>query len=278
MDRMELGNPRDPLLLQVLPDWAESNAVPGYVDDPLAEHDYRRVPGLLHKYQGRALLITTGSCPVHCRYCFRRHYPYSDEPRRPEEWEPALQAIAADESIHEVLLSGGDPLMLPDSRLQVLCDALAAIPHLSRLRVHTRMPIVLPSRVTAELIATLRSNRLTAIVVVHANHAHEIAGTCARALREMVEAGLVVLNQSVLLRGVNDSADALEALCERLIDLGVIPYYLHQLDAVRGAAHFECDVDLGRRLVAELRERLPGYAVPRFVREIPGEPSKLSLA
>ena len=235
-------------------------------------------PGLLRKYAGRALLITTGSCPVHCRYCFRRHYAYSDEPGRFEEWLPALEAIAADPSIHEVLLSGGDPLMLQNSRLAELCDALDAVPHVRRVRVHTRMPVVVPERVTPGLIELLSSRRMAPIVVVHLNHPSEIAEDSRKALRGMVRAGIPVLSQSVLLRGINDSSATLAELFEQLIDLGVMPYYLHQLDPVRGAAHFETKVELGRKLIAELRERLPGYAVPRFVREVPGGRFKEPLA
>jgi EF-P beta-lysylation protein EpmB len=275
--RMRPGDPADPLLRQVLPLGAELTSVAGFFGDPVADACARRAPGLLHKYAGRALLIATGACAVHCRYCFRRHYPYGQEPRRIDDWQPALDTIAADSSLHEVILSGGDPLMLTDARLRHLCQALDAVPHLNRLRIHTRLPIVLPDRITPELIDLLRNSRLTPIVVVHANHPHEVAADCAGALRTLVRSGLTVLNQSVLLRGINDSADALAALCERLVDLGVLPYYLHQLDRVTGAAHFEVSEEAGRTLIAELRRRLPGYAVPHYVREIPGEPHKSPL-
>ena len=276
--RMRPGDPLDPLLLQVLPQAAELLPVDGFRTDPLEEQACHVAPGLLRKYAGRALLITTGSCPVHCRYCFRRHYAYSDEPGRFEEWLPALEAIAADPSIHEVLLSGGDPLMLQNSRLAELCDALDAVPHVRRVRVHTRMPVVVPERVTPGLIELLSSRRMAPIVVVHLNHPSEIAEDSRKALRGMVRAGIPVLSQSVLLRGINDSSATLAELFEQLIDLGVMPYYLHQLDPVRGAAHFETKVELGRKLIAELRERLPGYAVPRFVREVPGGRFKEPLA
>ncbi len=268
--RMRTGDPLDPLLLQVLPEAAELRPVEGFRPDPLEEQAFHVAPGLLQKYAGRALLITTGSCPVHCRYCFRRHYAYSEEPAGFEEWRPALEAIAADPSIHEVLLSGGDPLMLTNVRLRELCAALDAIRHVRRLRVHTRMPVVLPERVTPGLIELFLSRRMTTIVVVHVNHPSEIAEDSGNALREMVRAGIPVLSQSVLLRGINDSSATLAELFERLVDLGVMPYYLHQLDPVQGAAHFETKVDLGRTLIRELRERLPGYAVPRYVREVPG--------
>ena len=276
--RMTPGDPRDPLLLQVLPRAEELDDPAGFVDDAVGDAAARVVPGLLHKYAGRALLIATGACAIHCRYCFRRHYPYGDEPKRLEDWQPALDYLASDRSIHEVLLSGGDPLLLNDDRLAWLVDRLAEIPHLRRLRIHTRLPVVLPDRVTAGLIDLLRATRLTPFVVIHANHARELVADAADAVRELVRAGISVLNQAVLLRGVNDSVDALAALCERLIDLGVLPYYLHQLDRVRGTSQFEVPVEEGRRLVAAVRARLPGYAVPEYVCEQPGEPHKTPLA
>ena len=275
--RMRPGDVSDPLLRQVLPLGEELNDVPGFVSDAVDDKAARTAPGLLRKYQGRALLILTGACAIHCRYCFRRHYSYDDEPRRLDDWEPALDAIASDESIHEVLLSGGDPLMVTDRRLGELLSRLSAIPHLRRLRIHSRLPIVLPDRVCDELIALLTTSRLTPIMVVHANHPQEISGDCASALRLLVRSGVTTLNQAVLLRGINDDIDVLQELCERLIDLGVVPYYLHQLDRVRGAAHFEVDEAVGRDLIAELRRRLPGYAVPRYVREEAGWPSKRPL-
>jgi EF-P beta-lysylation protein EpmB len=275
--RMRHGDPADPLLRQVLPVGEELIDVPGFVDDPVGDAAARTVPGLLHKYRGRALLIATGSCAVHCRYCFRREYPYGQEPRRLEDWGPAFEAVAADESLHEVILSGGDPLMLTDARLAEMIARLAAIPHLRRLRVHSRLPIVLPDRVTSELIDVLRGSRLTPIMVVHANHPAEIADDCREALVTLVQSGITALNQAVLLRGINDDADVLTELCERLIDVGVLPYYLHQLDRVRGAGHFEADVDHGTELIEQLRERLPGYALPRYVREVAGEDAKVPV-
>lgn len=275
--RMEPGNPHDPLLRQVLPLDAETHDTPGFVSDALDESSARRAPGLLQKYAGRALLITTGTCAVHCRYCFRRHYPYGDEPRQMDHWEPAFGALAGDASIHEVLLSGGDPLVLSDRRLAELCGRLEAIPHLRRLRIHTRLPIVLPDRVTPALVSLLQSTRLTPVLVMHANHARELSGDCAAAVRTLVRAGLTALNQAVLLAGVNDTADAQTELCERLIDLGVVPYYLHQLDRVAGTAHFEVAEEAGRAIIAELRRRLPGYAVPQYVREEPGAAHKVPV-
>ena len=277
LQRMRPGDPQDPLLQQVLPTGQELLPVPGFVQDAVGDHQSRPVPGLLHKYQGRALLIATGACAVHCRYCFRRHYPYSDEPKRIDDWRPALDYLAAHPDIHEVLLSGGDPLLLTDQRLADLVELLAAIPHLKRLRWHTRLPIVLPSRVTSEWLELLTRQGLPSIVVVHANHAQELQADCAEALQRLVEGGVLVFNQAVLLRGVNDSVEALAALSERLLELRVVPYYLHQLDRVHGTAHFEVPPDEGRRLMEELRQRLPGYAVPRYVQELAGEPYKTRL-
>lgn len=277
LDRMERGNPDDPLLRQVLPVDVEFQEFPGDLADPVGDDSATRAPGLLQKYAGRSLLITSGACAVHCRYCFRRHFPYADSPRRLEDWAPALQALREDPSIQEVLLSGGDPLTLTDRRLFALIDELEKVPHLRRLRIHTRLPIVLPSRITGEFIACLQNSRLTPYIVVHANHAREIAGDCARVLQRLVRAGLTTLNQAVLLRGVNDSAEALTELCEQLIDLGVLPYYLHQLDRVKGAGHFEVPDATAHALIREVRRRLPGYAVPQLVREIAGEAHKTPL-
>ncbi|MBI1345614.1 EF-P beta-lysylation protein EpmB [bacterium] len=275
--RMQRGNPDDPLLRQVLPLDAEFTEVSGFVADPVDDDAARKAPGLLQKYAGRALLITTGACAIHCRYCFRRHYPYAEEPRQLADWEPAFQAIEDDASLQEVLLSGGDPLMLTDARLSAFLDRLETIPHLKRLRIHTRLPIVLPSRVTTDLIERMQTSRLTVFVVLHANHPSELVGDCADMVRQLVRSGITTLNQAVLLRGVNDDIASLTMLCERLIDLGVLPYYLHQLDRVQGAAHFAVSDEVGVSLVYELRRRLPGYAVPEFVREVAGAASKLPV-
>lgn len=272
--RMTPGDPHDPLLRQVLPAADEQSVVPGFVTDAVDDEAARKAPGLLQKYHGRVLLIAAGSCAIHCRYCFRRHYPYGEEPKRLDDWAPALQAIEQDATIHEVILSGGDPLMLSDERLARLVEQLDSIPHLTRLRIHSRLPIVLPDRVNSELLDTLRSSRLQPVMVVHANHPHEIAGDCEESLRRLVRSGIPTLNQAVLLRGVNDTVEALAGLCERLVDVGVIPYYLHLLDRVAGTAHFEVSEARGQTLITELRGRLPGYAVPQLVREIAGEPSK----
>jgi EF-P beta-lysylation protein EpmB len=275
--RMKPGDPDDPLLRQVLPLTDEMADVPGFVTDPVDDHAATRQAGLLQKYQGRVLLVVTGTCAVHCRYCFRRHFPYDEAPRFPTEWEPTFDEIAADTSLREVILSGGDPLTLVDATLAAMIERLEAIPHLRRLRIHTRLPIVIPERVTDELVAMLHNSRLTPIVVLHANHANELDRHVAAAITKLAEAGVLLLNQAVLLAGVNDTVEALATLCERLIDLRVFPYYLHQLDRVAGAAHFEVPVSTGRQLVEKLRARLPGYAVPHYVQEIAGALSKTNL-
>lgn len=275
--RMRSRDPQDPLLRQVLPLGEEEAVVPGFQIDAVGDLNARATPGMLHKYHGRALLVATGACAIHCRYCFRRHYPYGEEPRRLDEWEPAFAALAADPTIDEVILSGGDPLMLTDARLAQLVGRLAQIPHLRRLRLHSRLPIVLPDRVTDRLVALLRGTSLQPIVVVHANHPAELTADCPPALETLVRAGIPTLNQAVLLRGVNDDVDVLEELFRRLINLGVMPYYLHQLDRVSGTAHFESSRDEGHRLIASLRGRLPGYAIPQYVEEIPGAASKLPV-
>lgn len=276
--RMTKGDAADPLLRQVLPLTAELQGQPDFTADPVGDAAALLAPGLLQKYNGRALLVTTGACAVHCRYCFRRHYPYSEGPRSPADWQPAIEQIAADPTIDEVLLSGGDPLTLVDSHLAELARRLAAIPHVRRLRIHTRLPIIVPQRVTEDLLAWLRGTRLAPIIVVHANHAQEIDDAVAQSLARLIDAGIPVLNQTVLLRGVNDTAAALIDLSRWLVDLRVMPYYLHQLDRVAGAAHFEVPISRGLELMAELRTALPGYAVPRYVQEVAGETHKRVLA
>ncbi|HEX4955201.1 MAG TPA: EF-P beta-lysylation protein EpmB [Thermoanaerobaculia bacterium] len=275
--RMRKGDPRDPLLAQVLPLGIEMAPVRGFGADPLGEAQARRERGLLHKYQGRVLLVLTGACAVHCRFCFRRHFPYADEQLGARGWSEALATIAADPSIEEVILSGGDPLSLPDGPLAELAESLEAIPHLSRLRLHTRQPVVLPERVDDDLLAWLSRGRLAKVIVLHTNHAREIDGTVADALARLRSAGLHLLNQTVLLRGVNDSVEALAELSLRLFEVGVLPYYLHLLDRVAGAAHFDLPEAEARSLAAGLAARLPGYLVPRLVREVPGAPAKVPV-
>jgi EF-P beta-lysylation protein EpmB len=280
--RMRPGDAHDPLLRQVLPVAAEAAAAPGFVADPLHETSgdagLSATPGLLRKYRGRALLLATAACGVHCRYCFRRHFPYGEHRLDPPAIDRALAELAADPTVEEVILSGGDPLALPDPALAALAARLAAIPHLRRLRVHSRQPIVLPSRVDDALLGWLTGSRLAPLLVVHVNHPAELDREVSRALAALRGAGVPLLNQSVLLRGVNDSSATLRALSEALFEGGVLPYYLHLLDPVAGAAHFEVPEDEARRLVAALRAELPGYLVPRLVREQPGAPAKVLVA
>lgn len=275
--RMRPGDPDDPLLRQVLPVAQENEETPGYVPDPLGERSAVRVPGLLQKYRGRALLVTTGACAVHCRYCFRREFPYDEQLGDGARWNEALAAIAADPSLEEIILSGGDPLSLSDARLAALTDALQAVPHVRRLRIHTRQPIVLPSRVDDGLLAWLGKLSRPVVIVVHANHPNEIDAEVHAACQRLRAAGTTLLNQSVLLKGVNDDAAVLASLSHRLFEAGVLPYYLHALDRVRGAAHFEVEEERARRIAGELAAMLPGYLVPRLVREVHGAASKVAL-
>jgi EF-P beta-lysylation protein EpmB len=278
VSRMRPGDPADPLLRQVLPVANELEDVAVYVTDPLGEHAALRAPGLLQKYRGRALIITTSACAVHCRYCFRREFPYSEQTSDAPRWSAALSEIRRDSSLEEVILSGGDPLSLSDARLKGLTDALATIPHVRRLRVHTRQPVVLPSRVDDGLVSWLRSVRLPTVFVLHANHPNEIDSDVSAACEKLRASGVTLLNQSVLLRGVNDDVEVLAELSRRLFDTGVLPYYLHVLDRVRGAAHFEIPEAQARTIAGDLAARLPGYLVPRLVREIYGAPAKVTLA
>ena len=278
--RMRHGDPDDPLLRQVLPMGIELAETPGFVADAVGDLHALAGPGLLHKYHGRALLVTTGACAIHCRYCFRREFPYGEQNPARGEFAAALASIRADTSIAEVILSGGDPLTLSDRRLHALLHELEAIPHVRRLRVHTRLPVVLPERIDAGFMQSWNSlRRLQKIMVVHANHANEIRGArdVRAAIATLKSADTVLLNQSVLLRGVNDSAEALVQLSESLFEAGVLPYYLHVLDPVRGAAHFDVPDDEAASLLQEAAGRLPGYLVPKLVREVHGAASKTML-
>ncbi|MGC4028287.1 MAG: EF-P beta-lysylation protein EpmB [Steroidobacteraceae bacterium] len=277
--RMRAGDPRDPLLLQVLAQGSELAAAAGYGTDPLEEQAARKAPGLLHKYAGRALLVTTGACAVHCRYCFRRHHDYSaDQPEQDlPRWAPALQALQSDPSIEEIILSGGDPLSLANPRLEALLTQLAALPQIRRIRIHTRTPIALPARVDVGLLQLLARVPRELIIVVHANHPRELDADTAAALQKLRQHCRLLLNQSVLLAGVNDDAHTLTALSQRLFECGVLPYYLHQLDHVAGAAHFEVPDSRALALVAQVNASLPGYLVPKLVREVPGAAAKLPV-
>ncbi len=278
LDRIEPGNPNDPLLLQVLPSVAETLSVPGFSRDPVGESHYNPAPGLLRKYHGRALLLVTSSCAIHCRYCFRRHFPYEDNNPGRRQWQASLDLLRADESIEEVILSGGDPLAAPDRHLAWLVAELERIPHLRRLRIHTRLPIMIPQRVCQDLLQWLGASRLQTVVVIHCNHAREIDQAVVEACLQLRGVGATLLNQSVLLGGINDDAQSLAQLSARLLQAGVLPYYLHMLDKVEGAAHFDISQDRALALLAELRATLPGYLVPRLVREVDGDAAKTPVA
>jgi EF-P beta-lysylation protein EpmB len=277
VQRMNKGDSRDPLLLQVLPVPQETVATDGFLCDPLEELDSMPVPGLLHKYQGRALLTVTGACAVHCRYCFRRHFPYAEANPVTDHWQPSIEYIGQHPDITEVILSGGDPLTLSDDRLQSLADQLATIDHLCTLRIHSRLPVVLPERVDDNLLSWLAAQRLKVVIVIHCNHPNEIDAGVINAMDRLRRAGVVLLNQSVLLRNINDEAATLIKLSEHLFAAGVLPYYLHQLDRVQGAAHFEVSARAARELIDEISASLPGYLVPRLVQEVPGMSGKTPL-
>lgn len=275
--RMEKGNLHDPLLLQVLPHREESEALDFELLDPVGDLHAEIVPGLLQKYKSRALLITTSACAVHCRYCFRQNFPYEAAPKSLDDWEPAFDYLEKDASIDEVILSGGDPLMLVDAKLGSLMQRIESIPHIERLRIHTRLPVMVPSRVTNEFCSALQRSRLTPWIVLHINHANEIDDQVSRSIEMLRGSGAVLLNQAVLLKQVNDRADVLESLCRKLVNLGVMPYYLHQMDPVQGSARFTVPISEGLALIKDLQSRLPGYAIPKYVAEIAGQPSKTEL-
>ncbi len=277
LQRIAKGDPNDPLLRQVLPLGSELLAAPGYSDDPLDEQNSNPVPGLVHKYHGRVLLIVSPNCAINCRYCFRRHFPYQGNKPGRSEWQHALDYIANDSSIREVIYSGGDPLATSDKQLQWLTEQVASIKHVQRLRVHTRLPIVIPNRITDSCLQWLTSTRLIPSMVIHSNHPNELDKEVANALYRLKRAGVTLLNQTVLLSGINDTLSALQQLSERLFEVGVLPYYLHQLDRINGAAHFEVTDLRAKQLIAELTAALPGYLVPKLVREIPSANSKVLI-
>jgi EF-P beta-lysylation protein EpmB len=274
LSRMQPSNPNDPLLRQVLPLAEEGEVVPGYGPDPVGEGLVHDESGLLRKYQGRALLICTGSCAVHCRYCFRRHFPYELRPRGKRWWASACERIVADDSIEEVILSGGDPLVLPDHELGALVADIAAIPHIERLRIHTRLPIMIPQRIDSSLLAWLEATRLETVMVIHSNHPQELDAEVAAAFGRLSDAGVHLLNQAVLMRGINDHAQTQLALSKRLLQCRVLPYYIHALDPVQGAAHFAVPDEEARAIMDELHRMASGFLVPRLVREVPGEAGK----
>ncbi len=275
--KMKKGDLNDPLLLQVLPQKVEMQKSAGFLNDPVGDLAATAIPGLLHKYHGRVLLITTGACAIHCRYCFRRHFPYQSSNASTQEWQPALEYIQHHSEIHEVILSGGDPLTLSDKKLAAISQKLDGIPHLTTLRIHTRLPLVLPQRINSELINWLSNSRLQIVFVLHSNHANEIDIDVQQACHQLQQINVTLLNQSVLLKNINDSAETLVQLSQRLFQVGVLPYYLHLLDRVQGSAHYECSEEQALDLMQQLQTKLPGYLVPKLVREEAGKTFKTPI-
>ncbi len=274
--KMRVGDPSDPLLLQVLPVAQEWRQADGFNVDPTGEQNNRQ-PGLLHKYRSRVLLMLRSGCAINCRYCFRRHFPYQDNKVGQAQIDQLLDYLQADSNINELLLSGGDPLMARDDHLARLFEQLRQVPHLTRVRFHSRLPVVIPDRITADFIELCRQAPWQIILVLHINHPNEICPALQEKLAQLIRAGVSLLNQGVLLKGINDDASILSALSERLFSAGVLPYYLHQLDKVQGASHFEVSDDKARSLMAELIAELPGFLVPKLVREVAGKPSKTPI-
>lgn len=276
IDRMEKGNPSDPLLRQVLPLSEEFEVHSGYSTDPLDEQD-NQVPGLLHKYRNRALMIVKGGCAINCRYCFRRHFPYNENKGSKSVWSQSLDYVRQHPELNEIILSGGDPLMAKDEELHWLINQIADIQHIKRLRIHSRLPVVIPDRITPSLAELLATTRLQVIMVTHINHANEINQELRDALSTLRRSGVTLLNQGVMLKGINDSVDAQVALSEALFDAGVLPYYIHVLDKVQGAAHFFISDQQAKQIMAGVIERVSGYLVPKLTREIGGRTSKTPL-
>ncbi|MGD8926850.1 MAG: EF-P beta-lysylation protein EpmB [Thioalkalispiraceae bacterium] len=274
LQRMQRGNLHDPLLRQVLPLASESDFEDWGSQDPVADHAAMQSPGLLHKYAGRVLLVSTAACAIHCRYCFRQHFAYRQANPLGNQWPATLSYLGAHRDIHEIILSGGDPLSLNDERLSNIVHQLEQLDHIRTLRIHTRLPVVLPERIDNQLLEWVTNSRLNIVFVLHINHPNEINGELHSALRHLQRPGITLLNQSVLLKGVNDNSETLIALSHKLFASGVLPYYLHQLDKVRGAAHFEVSESEGRDLLRVISGALPGYLVPKYVKEIPGEAAK----
>ena len=273
VELMEKGNWQDPLLQQVMPNSQEFFSQPGFSEDPLDEHNTAG-RGILHKYRNRALFIVRGGCAVNCRYCFRRHFPYADNAVNKQQWQEAIDYVAANAQLDEIIYSGGDPLMARDEHLAWLSQQLMAIPHIRRLRIHTRLPVVLPQRIDSAFIDWFSTMPLQRILVLHINHANEVSDELKRRLKPLKEAGVTLLNQAVLLGGINDSADQQIALNEAVFEAGVMPYYLHMLDKVQGASHFDVPLSSAKTMMAEVIKRQPGYLVPKLVREIGGQPGK----
>ncbi|QUI62340.1 EF-P beta-lysylation protein EpmB [Pseudoalteromonas sp. A22] len=274
--KMRQGDRHDPLLLQVLPVHQEYLTEAGFSKDPLEEQD-APVPGLLHKYRSRVLLMLKTGCAVNCRYCFRRHFPYQDNQVNKRTLEPVFDYLRTHPEINEVILSGGDPLMAKDDMIAWVLEQLEAIPQIKRLRIHSRLPVVIPARITEELCLRLTKSHLKVILVNHINHANEIDDTFKAAMQRLKQANVTLLNQAVLLKGINNDVAAQAQLSEALFDADILPYYLHLLDKVEGASHFDVEEREAKAIMAELLEVLPGFLVPKLVREIGGQPSKTPI-
>lgn len=278
LSRIERGNPLDPLLLQILPSAAEMRLVPGYTTDPLEEADHSPQKAIVHKYKRRLLVITTGTCAVNCRYCFRRHFPYGENQLAQAEWQSVIDYLKAHPEVNEVILSGGDPLMMKDALLADKIHKLEALPQIKRLRIHSRLPVVIPQRVCDEMLAWIKNSRLDIIMVWHINHANEVDEDVIHAAQQLKHAGVTLLNQGVLLKGINDSVKAQVDLSEAVFKAGLLPYYMFTLDPVEGAAHFDISVEQAQRLMGKVAAELPGYLVPRLAKEIPGKQAKTVFA
>ena len=276
--RIAKRDPNDPLLRQILPLAIEaSTSNINEKLDPVGDLDASTAPGLLQKYHGRALLISTGACAIHCRYCFRRHFPYNEQSLTATKWQETFKHLKTQTDIHEIILSGGDPLMLSNQRLATIIEKINDIPHIKRLRIHTRLPVVLPSRINDGLIELIDNIRMPVVIVIHANHPNELDNECVTAIQRLNRHHTTLLNQSVLLQGINDHSQTLITLSEKLFDAGVLPYYLHMLDKVTGAEHFNVEDHCATQIIETLRNTLPGYLVPKLVREESGQPSKTPL-
>ncbi|ARD28230.1 EF-P beta-lysylation protein EpmB [Acinetobacter lactucae] len=275
--KMNAKNPLDPLLLQVLPHHLELEEHPEFVTDPLGEEAANQLPGVLHKYKSRFLLTLTGACAVHCRYCFRRHFPYQENLPKNEDWLNIKNYIEANSNINEIILSGGDPLTLSNRKLALWLERLSSLKQIQILRIHSRVPIVIPNRIDEELISLLKNSRLRIVLVVHSNHASELDDFTCSKLLQLSDHHITVLNQAVLLKGVNDSAQTLVDLSYRLFEARVMPYYLHVLDKVKGAQHFDLESSEIDEIYRDVLANLPGYLVPKLVREIAGEKNKTPL-
>ncbi|MFT2111741.1 EF-P beta-lysylation protein EpmB [Marinomonas sp. 2405UD68-3] len=278
LDRIEKNNPNDPLLLQILPVHSENLTIEGYGKDPLEEAEHTPQKAIVHKYKNRLLIITTGTCAVNCRYCFRRHFPYGDNQLAQDEWQSVLEYIEQHPSINEVILSGGDPLIMKDSQLSKRIQSLESLPQVTRVRIHSRLPVVIPQRVTPDMLQWIEQTPLDVVMVLHINHANEIATDVALAVQRLKNAGALVLNQGVILKGINDTLESQVNLSEALFKHGILPYYMFLFDPVEGAAHFDFPLEQAQKLMGEVAAELPGYLVPRLAKEIPGKTAKTLFA